>query len=121
MTEFTESERRILEDMVRQRKTRATGHPWLQRHRARAIEEEAQRLIGALPKPRQGLRGGDTEYYTATARVRAQDVGGRHYKIHEAGADGRPICVMGQSTDWKGDYLGAGPVTCGKCAATRNQ
>src|SRR4051812_31540206 len=121
MTGFSPSEQDILDDLVRRRTTSFSRPPWMQRHRATTISTEARRLIAAsLQPPTDSFRSSDTTYYSAAARVRALGARGRNYKIHEAGANGRPICHMGQNADCKAEHLEAGPVTCGKCAATRS-
>jgi hypothetical protein len=121
MTDFSPSEQDILDDLVRRRTTSFSRPPWMQRHRAASISAEARRLIAASPQPpTDNLRPSDTPYCNAAARVRALGGRGRNYKIHEAGPDGRPICPMGQNAEWKAEHLDAGPVTCGKCAATRS-
>ena len=121
MTDFSPQEQMILDDIVTRRTTSFRRPPWMQSHRATAIKAEAERRIGALPDPPTGgVRPRDTAYYHADQRVRPRSQRGRSYKIHEAGADGRPVCTMHQEGDWNAEYLGAGPVTCGKCARTRN-
>jgi hypothetical protein len=120
MAEFSPTEQTILDDLVRRRTTSFSRPPWMQRHRETAISAEARRLIAASPRiPTDSVRPSDTTYYNAAARVRALGGRGLGYKIHEAGPDGRPICPMHQEGEWKAEHLGAGPVTCGKCAVTR--
>jgi hypothetical protein len=123
MPEFTSGEQALLDDLVRRRTTTFKRPFWMQSHRARAIKAEVTRLIGASPAPSFDLAPGDSARYSAATRVRY--IGGERslskYKIHEAGSDGRPICTMGQEADWRGEMLGPGAVTCGKCAATRDQ
>ena len=118
--EFSPTEQTILDDLVRRRITSFPRPPWMQRHRATAISAEARRLIDASPEvATDSVRPGEKTYYNAVARVRVRGGGGLG-KIHEAGPDGRPICPMHQRKQLKAaEYLGAGPVTCGKCAATR--
>jgi hypothetical protein len=118
MTEFSPNEQMFLNDLVARRTTDFTRPHWMQRHRATAIKAEARRLIGASPRF-DTVPPSHTVYYHAAARVRALGGRGLSYKFHEADPDGRPICTMGQGTDWKAEHLGAGPVTCGKCANTR--
>lgn len=120
MTGFSPQEQAVLDDIVAQRTTSFPRPAWMQRHRATAISAEARRLIGASPSlPPDNLRPSDTAYYNAAARVRM--LGGRgHKKIHEGGPDGRSICEMGLDDEWEWGHLGAGPVTCGKCAGTRS-
>jgi hypothetical protein len=80
---------------------------------------EARRLIAASPKISNEVGRSDRIHYNAATRVRFRGARGLG-KIHQAGGDGRPICVMHQEGKLEGaEYLGAGPVTCGKCAATR--
>ena len=117
MTEFSPGEQDVLDDLVRRRTTSFQRPLWMQRHRARAIEGEAKRLIGESSPT--VVRTSDRAHYDAAARVRAVGGRGSSYKIHEAGSDGRPICTMGQDPEWRGEHLDAGPVTCGKCAASR--
>jgi hypothetical protein len=120
--EFTPNEQTYLDDLVRRRITSFSRPPWMQRHRATAISAEARRLIAASPEvPTENVRHRDKNHYNAAARVRVRGASGLG-KIHEAGPDGRPICPMWQQRKLNAgnaEYLGAGPVTCGKCAATR--
>src|SRR4051794_30045481 len=118
--EFSPTEQTIVDDLVRRRVTDFERPPWMQRHRASAISAEARRLIAASPKiPTEAVRRSDRIYYNAASRVRVRGTHGLG-KIHQAGGDGRPICTMHQEGKLEGaEYLGAGPVTCGKCAATR--
>ena len=119
--EFSSTEQAILDDLVRRRTSHFAKPPWMQAHRARTVSVEAARLIAAAPKtPNDDLRRSDRPYYDAAVRVRALGKRGLGYKIHEAGGDGRPICPMHQEGRWQAEQLGPGPVTCGKCAATRN-
>lgn len=121
MAELSPQEQMILDDIVSRRTTSFRRPPWMQRHRATVIKAEAERLIGASPdQPTDRVHPRDTAYYHAARRVRPRSERGRHYKIHEAGPDGRPVCTMHQEGDWKAEYLDAGPVTCGKCARTRS-
>ena len=93
----------------------------MQTHRAAAITAQARKQIATSPAvPVAGIRAGDKRYYNAAARLRVQGARGKG-KIHEAGADGRPMCTMHQEGRLDGEYLGPGPVTCGKCAATRGR
>ena len=117
MTEFSPHEQTYLNDLVARRTTSFTRPHWMQRHRATAIKAEARRLIGPLPPI--VVPPSHTHYYETAVRVRALGGSSQSYKFHEAGPDGRPICTMGQGTEWKAEPLGAGPVTCGKCAGTR--
>jgi len=119
MPEFSPQEQTLLNDLVDRRTTDFTRPPWMQSHRATAIKAEARRLIRLLP-PIDPAPPSHTVYYQTATRVRARGGRGQSYKIHEAGSDGRPICTMGQGTEWKAEPLGAGPVTCGKCAGTRS-
>lgn len=120
MTGFSPQEQTILDEIVAQRTTSFPRPAWMQSYRATAISAEARRLIGASPSfPPDNIRPSDTVYYNAAARVRM--LRGHGHKIHEAGPDGRPICSMGEGLGWEWEAgLGAGPVTCGKCAGTRS-
>lgn len=116
VTGFSPQEQTYLDDIVARRTTSFPRPAWMQRHRATAISAKARRLIGASPSlPRDNIRPSDTAYYHAAARVRI--LRGHGHKIHQAGPDGHPICSMGEGLGWEWETgLGAGPVTCGKCA-----
>ena len=121
MSEFSSAEQAILDELVRRRSTSFKRPPWMQSYRARAIKAEARRIVGEMPDlSADRVRRRDRVYYEAERRVQPRSERGRHYKIHEAGPDGRPVCTMHRDGDWKPEYLDAGPVTCGKCASTRS-
>ena len=118
--EFSVTEQAILEDLVRRRLAIFSRPPWMQRHRATAISAEARRLIAATPEvPNDRLRPREKPHYNAAKRVRVRGARGLG-KIHEAGPDGLPICPIHQGGKLNAEDLGAGPVTCGRCAATRD-
>lgn len=122
MAPFSTAEQDILDELVRRRSTTFQRPPWMQHHRARAISAEARGLIDASsPRSTKKPPKSDTTYYETPARVRAFGGGARGNKIHEAGAEGGPLCATGQGSDREFERLDAGPVTCAKCAGVQRK
>lgn len=89
----------------------------MQSYRATAIKVEVRRIIGDLPDlSTERVRRPDRVYYQAERRVQPRSERRQHYKIHEGGPDGRPVCTMHQHDDWKPEYLDACPVTWGSAS-----
>jgi hypothetical protein len=128
--QMTTAEQSYVDEMVRTRSTDVAKPVWIQAQRARVLKREAQRQIEALPPVPSIGKTGDKIHYHAGRRVAFRDTMRRSWQsvIHEADADGLPICPMHET--WEDEdfqdgrfrrlLLEGGGVTCGRCAAVRS-